>query len=177
MEIKNYCVVIMGDTKNAFYDIEKISDDKPNVLDAKGIIIATLTSALTVKEITEWFKLKDRSFLVFELNENVSGYDITKKEIHDGLFGHLINTEEKLNKRISEFINAIEDAKIIEEEVKNNKKQYVDVKKVIKVKRLTESDIENMTIREKQEAMNKIIDSGVENLTDYDKKMLTLLAK
>jgi hypothetical protein len=177
MEIKNFCVVIMGDTKNAFYDIEKISDDKPNILDAKGIVIATLTSALTVKEITEWFKLKDRSFLVFELDENVSGYNITKKEIHDGLFGHLINSDEKLNKRISEFINAIEDAKIIEEEVKYNKKQYVDVKKVVKVKRLTESDIENMTIREKQEAMNKIIDSGVENLTDYDKKMLTLLAK
>jgi hypothetical protein len=177
MDIKNYCVVIMGDTKNAFYDIEKISDDKPNILDAKGIIIATLTSVLTVKEITEWFKLKDRSFLVFELNENLSGYNITKKEIHDGLFGHLINSDEKLNKRISEFINAIEDAKIIEEEVKYNKKQYVDVKRVIKVKRLTESDIENMTIKEKQEAMNKIIDSGVENLTDYDKKMLTLLAK
>jgi len=34
-----------------------------------------------------------------------------------------------------------------------------------------------MTLAEKQEAMNKIIDSGVENFTDYDKKMLSLLAK
>jgi hypothetical protein len=34
-----------------------------------------------------------------------------------------------------------------------------------------------MTLKEKEEIMNKIIDNGVENMTEYDKKILPLLVK
>ena len=177
MKFNYYCVIIMGDTKNVLSEIEKISDGTPNVLDAKGIIISTLVSALTINEINEWFKLHNRSFFVFDLRK--SGFNITKPEIHEGLFSFLdIDKKTILDKRMSDLLDAIEDAKTINEKSKKIKTgEPIDVKTIIKPKRLTEEQIENMTISEKQEAMNKIIDSGVENLTEYDKKMLNLLAK
>ena len=70
MKFRNYCVVVMGDTLGVVQEIEKISDSKPNILDAKGIIIATFTSFVEPSEISEWFTVNNRSFLVFDLNEN-----------------------------------------------------------------------------------------------------------
>jgi len=178
MKFRNYCVVIMGDTKGVFNEIEKVSDDKPNVLDARGIVIATFSSALEPKELTDWFKLNQRSFFVFDLDPESSGYNITKKEIHDGLFGFLANMDKDiLKKRASKLMDAIEDAKIIQENSKKFKERGMEVKTVIKPKRLTESEIEEMTPREREEIMNKIIDNGIENMTDYDKKILPLLVK
>jgi hypothetical protein len=178
MKIKNYCVIIMGDTKNVFVEIEKVSDDKPNVLDAKGIVIATFPSSLTINELNEWFKLNGRSYFVFDLS--VSGFNITKKEIHEGLFGFLgIMNKDVLEKRASDLMSAIEDAKIIQETSKRNrgKHEYVDAKTFIRPKKITESEIDAMTRKEKDDFINKIIDKGVENLTDYDKKILPLLVK
>ena len=95
MKFRNYCVVIMGDTKNVFSEIEKISENKPNILDAKGIVIATFTSFVDIKEITAWFTLNDRNFLVFDLDKEYSGFHISKQEISDGLFGFLEKSNDK----------------------------------------------------------------------------------
>jgi hypothetical protein len=168
----------MGDTKGVFNEIEKVSDDKPNVLDARGIVIATFSSALTTKELTDWFKLNQRSFFVFYLDPETSGYHISKKEIHDGLFGFLATMDKDiLKKRASNLMDAIEDAKIIQENSKRFKVEERIVKTVVRPKRLTESEIEDMTPREREEIMNKIIDNGIENMTDYDKKIMPLLVK
>jgi hypothetical protein len=59
----------MGDTKNVLPEIVKISETKPNILDSKGILIATFASIAEPKEITDYFKLNGRNFLVFDLNE------------------------------------------------------------------------------------------------------------
>jgi hypothetical protein len=175
MRLRNYCVVIMGDTKDVFLEIEKVSEDKPNVLDAKGIVIATFLSTLKINELNEWFKLHNRSYFVFDLS--ISGFNITKKEIHDGLFGFLAD-KSILDKRASDLMSAIEDAKIIQENSKKVKiDKPIDVKTEIRPKRLSLSDIESMTNKEKEELMNNIIDKGVENLTEYDKKLLPLLVK
>ena len=178
MKFRNYCVIIMGDTKGVFNEIEKVSDDKPNVLDARGIVIATFSSALTTKELTDWFKLNQRSFFVFDLDPETSGYQITKKEIHDGLFGFLATMDKDvLKKRASNLMDAIEDAKIIQENSKKYKFSSVDVKTVTRPRRFTESEILDMTPREREAIMNKIIDNGIENMTEYDKKIMPLLVK
>lgn len=167
MKFKNYCVVIMGDTKGVVNEIEKISDTKPNILDAKGILISTFTSFVDVKEITEWFNLNNRSFLVFDLDENCSGVNITKKEIHEGLFGFLnIVNNEELNSKTFEFLNTIH-------KTKTNENSSLNVEKFS----LNEDDIQLMSKTEKEELMNQMIEMGIENLTEKDKKLLTLLAK
>ena len=74
-----------------------------------GIIIATLSSALTVGEINEWFKLQNRSFFVFDLNPNYSGYNITKEEISNDIYNKVcledINSSERIIE--SNFIRAL----------------------------------------------------------------------
>lgn len=171
MKLRNYCVVIMGDTKNVLIEIEKVSDDKPNVLDAKGIVIATFTSALRINELNEWFKLNNRSYFVFDLS--ISGFNITKKEVHDGLFSFMKpNKSDLIDKNIQDLIDAI----------KSKDKGYemsepIDIKTVVRERKLTEADIEDMTQDEKHKMMNKLIDKGVEKLTDYDKELLQFLAK
>jgi hypothetical protein len=161
MEFKNYCVVIMGETNGAMKEIEKISDSTPNVLDAKGIIISTFTSIMDVKEITEWFKSNNRSFLVFDLDENSSGVSITKENVHEKLFGFLqeLNPIE-LNNKTQSFIKTVGDENISDENTE-----------------LTETDIEKMSKENRQDLMNQFIDNGLENLTENDKKILSLLAK
>ena len=68
MKFRNYCVVIMGNTTGVVPEIDKVSESKPNILDAKGIVIGTFTSFMEPNELSEWFKSNDRSFLVFDLN-------------------------------------------------------------------------------------------------------------
>jgi hypothetical protein len=166
----------MGDTNGAVKEIEKISDSKPNILDAKGIIIGTFTSFVDVKEISAWFTLNNRSFMVFDLDPTNSGYLIIKKEVHDGLFGFMDKiTNNELDAKTIEFLKTmaykpnptnveeIEDAVI---ENQTNKEKVVN-----------EVDIENMTKKERENLINQIMDNGLENMSEYDKKILPLLVK
>lgn len=181
MKFINYCVIIMGDTKDVFNEIEKISDSKPNVLDAKGIVITTFSSALNVKELTDWFKLNNRSFFIFDLDPENSGYSIIKKDIHNGLFGFLdIINKEVLEERASKLMDAIEEAKIISEDgliVENDTNEFIKVERKIIPRRFTELEILEMTSLQKDELLNRIIDNGVENITEHDKKIIPFLVK
>lgn len=170
----------MGNTQNVFFEIEKVSETPPNVLDGGGIVVATFSSAIEIKELSEWFKLNNRNFLVFDLDQKSSGFHIFKEDIHKKLFGFLneIN-DEILKKRTNDLIDAIEDAKIIQETSKRNRdrNKTIDVKAMVRPKKYTESEIEKMTSKQKEEIINNIIDNGVDKMTEYDKKLLQILAK
>lgn len=167
MRFRNYCVVVMGDTKNVLSEIEKISETKPNVLDAKGIVIATFSSVIEPKEISDWLKLNKRNFLVFDLDKEVSGFNIIKKNIHQGLFGFLENTN--LKEMDTEFLKSIE--------LSSDTKTTYNTKTIAKNKQLSEDQVAKMTRKEKDDLWNKIMDNGVENLTEQDKKLLQILSK
>lgn len=160
MKFKNYCVLLMGRTEGSALEIEKISDSKPNILNAKGLVIATFTSFVSVQEISAWFKMNKRSFFVFELNDETSDCFIDKVAIQEGLFGFLKNVDkDKLEEKTTEFLGAV----------------GVEVPKV--ENELTESDIMGLTQDEKDDLLNKFIDNGCENLTEEDKKIINLLSK
>lgn len=166
MKFKNYCVVFMGFLDGLGPEIEKISESKPNILDAKGIIIATFTSLVEVQEISAWFNMCKRSFLVFELNEENAAWQINKPDIQEGLFGFLKKLNEKeLNTKTSDFLKTI----------------AVDVKKIEPVEEveieLTEADIASFSKKQKDELLNKYIDNGPENLTEKDKEIMLYLTK
>lgn len=165
MKFRNYCVVIMGNTDGAKSEIAKICEGDPNVLDAKGILIATFTSFVDPAELTAWFTEHNRSFLVFDLDKENSGFNITKKEIHNGLFGFLnhVNVDEMNEK----FIDSI----AISSETQNVKTTTK------KINKLDPKKIEQMSPKERQNLLNDLIDFGIENLTEEDKNLLPLLAK
>jgi hypothetical protein len=99
---KNYCLVILGDTLGVKIEIERICSSDPNILDAKGILIATFKSLLGAEDIRIFLKENNRSFLFFELDEKHSGFHITKDSVHQGLFGFL----GKLNQELNDSVNA-----------------------------------------------------------------------
>lgn len=167
MKFKNYCIVILGDTLGVQAEIQKISETTPNVLDAKGVLIATFSSLAQPNEITEWFKENKRSFLVFDLDKNNSGFNITKKEIHEGLFGFLDEIDNKLMS--DEFFKSINEIQI--------KHKLKPLRNDLKNNKLDEKIISKMTPKERDEKLNELIESGLENLSEEDKKLLPLLAK
>jgi len=167
MKFRNYCMVVIGNTKAVYPEIDKVSEGKPNFLDGKGMIIATFTSFMDPTELTDYFISNDRNFLLFDLNTENSGYFITKSDIHEGLFGFLKEMdEEELKNKSEEFLT------ILKSETITSSAETVTTKCLV-----TEKEILQMSKTEKHDLFNKIIDSGIENLTDYDKKILDLLVK
>lgn len=163
MKFRNYCVVIMGNTIGATLEVEKISEGKINVFNPNGILIATFSSVMEPKELNDWFKLNKRTFFIFDLNPECSGFNIQKEEIHNGLFGFLENID--VDKKTLELLNVVKEAKNVKKPIKSNKQE------------ITEETISKMTSKEKEILFNKLLDNGTENLTDNDKKILPLLAK
>lgn len=167
MKFKNYCVVFMGDTTNALLEISQISEIPPNIIDAKGIFIATITSGLTVGEITDYFNSLGKSFLVFELDGKTSGVKITKDIIHDKLFGFLSgDNKQKLSEKSDKLLQAIR----ISSDTSNNKITVKDIP-------ITKTMVNEMSISEKEALQNEIIDKGVDNITEQDKIILDYLWK
>lgn len=181
MRFRNYCIVVMGDTKDVILEISKVAESKPNYLDATGILISTFSSAAEPNELTDYFKLNNRSFLLFDLNIENSGFHITKKNIHEGLFGflELINDVE-LKKKTEEFMNEVSfssDTTTTPSGYKKTRSEFDRINtRTNKSKKITEADVDKMTKKEKEEMLNILIDKGVENLTEHDKKIVQKLA-
>jgi hypothetical protein len=177
MKFRNYCILVMGviDSDAIKLEIEKVTDSKINVLDARGILIATFTSGVSPKELSDWFRLNKRNFFLFDLDEENSGFYIAKQEIHKGLFGFLDEmTDQTLQDRASEFLKDIKVSEPID--IKGYSRPLRrELRKEVKPKQLTKEEVEKMTIKEKQELQDKIIDNGVENMTEYDKEILSFL--
>lgn len=162
MKFKNYCLIVIGNNKDVLAEIERVSETKPNALGEKGLLIATFSSNFEPSEITEWFKSNERNFMIFDLSPECSGFNFNKSEIQEGLFGFLDKMD--LTQKTKDLLSSIENVK---EENKLNPK----------VKELTELDVQSMNSTQKQELFNKILDKGVENFTENDKKIMPLLAK
>ena len=161
----------MGDTKGVLDEITKISETKPNVLDAKGILIATFSSIAEPNELTEWFVENNRSFLIFDLNKNSSGFNIVKKEIHEGLFGFLKNIDvDEMGDKFIRTINMDMDSVRVEPKTR-------PLRDSLKQNKLDAKKIEEMGSNEKESLLNQLIEFGLEKLTEEDKKLLPLLVK
>ncbi len=164
MKIRNLCVMILGNTKDAISEIETFSTSKVNILDATGVLIATFSTVVEINELKDYFKLLNRSFFVFDLSPENSGYHITKEPIHEGLFGFL--------KKIDSSVREKDLLDMIKSTTKNSK-----IKKEVTVKEFTEEEINKMKPIQKKTLFDELLDKGYENLTDNDKKILPLLAK
>ena len=165
MKFRNYCTLILTETEGVVDEIEKISESKVNVLDAKGILIATFSSSLEPCEITDIFKENKRNFFLFDLDTESSGVNIIKQDIHQGLFGFINDVD--LEEKARELLDTIHEAKI-DAKIKAKKESE---------KEITEEDIKKMKAEEKKELFDKILDKGVSKMTENDKKILPFLAK
>jgi hypothetical protein len=167
-KFNDYCFVGIGDNDGVISEIKKISETTPNFLDGKGLVITTFTSAMEIGELTDYFKSFDRNFLIFNLDKSNSGFNITKSDIHDGLFGFLNNDR-------SDFLKDKSDELL--HEVKNSKGAKTFTHSNDSELKLSLDKIQLLTIKERDEWMNIIIDKGLDNLTIHDKELLDELSK
>ena len=113
--------------------------------------------------MTDFFKDNNRSFLLFDLSSENSGFNITKKDVHDGLFSFLNDID--LEKKARDLLDTIEDEKVISR-MKNTQAKEITIEEVMK-----------LTLSEKKEMFDKILDKGADNFTENDKKIMPFLIK
>lgn len=159
---KNYCVVIIGSTEDSEKDVLGIADSNVSSFMGGGLCIHTFTSAVNVTELSDWFKSHDRNYLVFELSEKTSGFNIKIKEIHDKLFGFL--NEQKLLELNSKFEETIEDEEI----------DFIDLNPV-ESEETIKTFIDSMTDLDKKSMINELLDKS--ELSEKDKIILQYLVK
>ena len=189
INFKHYCAVFFNPTEDLNEEVGKICEEAPRTMKGKGISIYTFTSIVEVPVLTEYFKSYGRNFLLFDLNDENSGFNFIDKVKEDDLFGFLKSNEagkdfEKLSNMLMDDI--IKDSYDTKESIPG-----IDVSKLLsditpkkfgdlphpELYDIYQTDIhEDMSKKDINEMVNKIIDKGVENLTDIDKKMLDKLS-
>lgn len=186
MIFKHYCAVFFNPTDGLNSEVSKISESKPRVIPGRNISIFTFTSVVETPVLTDYFKSFDRNFLLFDLNQEVSGFNFIDKKKEEDLFGFLNN--ETNNKNFESLSNMLLDDFIkhsldISDTTPNfgssfSGNQKYDTYQNISVEN-EDKDIdidENMSSKQINEEIDRIIDKGVKNLTDNDKKMLEKLS-
>jgi len=179
MEFRNYCIVIMGDTEGALPEIAKICDNKPKVLTSEGITICTFTSVADAKELEDYFTSLTRSFFLFQVGASNTGYNITNKKIHSGLFSEMESDLNDLKKMSDKLMWDIEDSFPKSGDTKEIPTVNLNLTTIkVKSKSKPRKDYyENLTEEERTDKVNEIIDKGYSNLSEFDKEVLELLKK
>lgn len=177
MKFRAYCILLVGNTKDILNEIRKISEDEPRIINGKGLYIATFISASSPSELTEFFTIDNRNFFLFELDNKTSGYNIIDKHLNDGLFGFLAAFKKDVNDMNEKLM---EDIRLSSETTSNKfewKSTSTAVRGKVKEKKITEEDIGKMSKKEREKLFNEMIDNGINNLTENDKKILYFLTK
>lgn len=178
MFITKYCAIFFNPTSTLDKEVNRIVHSTYNKIGGNGLSIYTFSSGLDIPMLKDYFESLDRNFLVFNLDKENAGFNITDKEKESLLFG-FINDDDEVSKYES-LSNELMD-ELLSESKKTNKIEstpnldYVVISKdlnydenVINYNNLTKEEINN--------ELNKIIDKGLNNLTDKDKKMLDKLS-
>ena len=155
----------------------------------KGISIYTFTSIVEAPVLTEYFKSYDRNFLLFDLSDENSGFNFIDKVKENDLFGFLKSNE--FGKDFEKLSNMLMDDILKDSQHTKESTQDVDVANILSNIKPKGFEVyqqpaldnihfntinEDMSKNDINEMVNKIIDKGIENLTDLDKKMLDKLS-
>jgi hypothetical protein len=181
MIFRNYCAVFFSPTEGVDKEVAKIAEGKPRKIGGTGISIYTFSSVVDVSILTDFFKSFNRNFLLFDLDKNNSGFNLLDKKKEEDLFGFLNNdnvaseyeilSNKLLDDIISESVNmpGIEDFYKIPDYILKPKKNINKEEEVVET-------YDNLSKDEINTEVNKIIDKGIENLTEKDKKRLKKLS-
>jgi hypothetical protein len=188
INFKHYCAVFFNPTDGLNEEVSKICEEAPRTMKGKGISIYTFTSIVEAPVLTEYFKSYDRNFLLFDLKEENSGFNFIDKVKENDLFGFLKSNES--NKDFEKLSNTLMDDILKDIHGTKESTPDVDISSIIsntttkgfeiyqhpELEEYSLSIDDDMSKKDINEMVNKIIDKGVENLTDLDKKMLDKLS-
>ncbi len=180
MIFTNYCIVVMGKTEGVLPEIAKVSDSKPKVLNSVGVVISTFISVANAKELEDYFKSLERNFFLLEVGAGNTGYNINNKKVHNGLFREMeknySNLKDKSDKIMDEISESFTNSGSTEEDI-----PFINLKMETKTvksdTRPNKSYYDNLSVSEKAVIIDEILDKGVDNLSEFDKKVLEMISK
>jgi len=172
MKFRNYCIVVMGNLEAVKDDIIKVAQTKPRYLDAKGILIATFSSVVEPSELKEFFNFNGRSFLLFDLNKDFSSYHLDNEKLHNHLFNHMIDSEDKLKEMSERLMNNISASTKDNVGVESG-----EIEPMVKRKVKSKIELTEMSKPDRENLVNSILDKGFEKLTNSDREILKKLSE
>jgi hypothetical protein len=185
MIFKHFCAVFFSPTDDLNIEVDKISEGKVRLMSGKNISIFTFSTILDTYSLTDYFKSLDRNFLLFKLDNESSGFSFNDKDKENDLFGFLKdkkndnNLENLSNSLLDNFLNdSLSSYNVIPDIPTPISGSVFNMNKEIEVKNDKEInyDYSNMTKTEINKEIDKLIDKGVDNLTEIDKKTLQKLS-
>jgi hypothetical protein len=87
MELKDYCVVVLGDIDGAKEEISRASESEVKFIKLKGLLMATFSSAFKPLELKNYLLSFNRNFVLFELGNDNYGVNLNDENIYKHLFG------------------------------------------------------------------------------------------
>ena len=152
--IRAYCLIGLGDIEGIKEDLQFISETEANFVCGEGLVIATYMSSLRINEMEEFFKMNERSFIVFEMTPGFFSANITNSKFQNALFGGMIDTN-----------------KLFSGEMENNLVKFMDsIKEDLEdIQDIGKEKLSPPTI---DDLLDKIGQVGMENLTPIEKQYL-----
>ena len=156
--IKPYCLIGLGDIKGIKEDLQFVSETDANFVCGDSLLIATFMSTLRIREIEDFLKINERSFIIFELTPGFFAANIQNPKFQEALFGGIINTQS------------------FPLDIKDDLVEFMDT-----LKEELEEDIDEFQLKIKpkpnpdptlDELLDKINDIGVDSLTTIEKELL-----
>ena len=143
--------------------------------------IATFSSFLGLKELEDLLRGFKSDYVLTEIGEKFV-YGFMNKKEQDELFGLIYNENEKISDITNKLIEDITEPflKSKTETPKNEKAKNEKPKKKAKPrrqKRLKSEYYKNLSKKEKEEMINNILDKGFDNISDYDRRVLSIISK
>jgi len=173
MKFRNYCIVVMGNMESVKDDILKIAESTPRYLDAKGILISTFASVAEPAELKDFFNFNGRSFFIFDLDVEFSGYHLDNEGLNKHLFGHLLEQGEKLKEMSERLMSDLS--------ASTKNKKTIQETKSIKIKSSPKVHYSKMTKTERNNLVDTIIDKyreiGIGKISDSDKNILDKISE
>jgi len=174
MEVKNYCIIVLGKVEGVKEEIKAIATSYVNLVEHDNIVIATFSSPDSAKTIKEFFVIKNRGFFLFELGKDNYGVNVRENNIYDALFkpfeeGDGSQIEDEILNRT--FIERMSD----NPRVKLSTDNIDDIIELPFDELSIEEEIKYLNNVDKQQKLNEIIDKGVENMSELDKIWLKKL--
>ena len=168
MKLKNYCILVLTELDGVKKEILKIAESKPRYVDATGMLMCTFASQMSAKELENFFNTKGRSFFIFEVDKDVSGYNLHEDRLHKHLFGYLVGDDIPFDEKLNMIVNHVSASTVNDVSKKTS---------VPKKNKFTLETLKKMHKGEREKIVNNIIDKGVENMTDSDKALLKKISE
>ena len=161
MVFRNFCIVALGNTTGIKEIIDKINESKLKSINQKNVFIATFATNLTIDTLKSIIG-KDKTFFIFEVDESKNAFNLGKEEIHNDLFGDILNNTLDLQLRFDTW-------------TESSISESIDVEPKIKILDNDEL-IKRMSNDEIETKIEELINKGYGTLTDNEKDLLKKLS-